>query len=74
MKKTQPPQYSESLLIRLIRETKTINDLTGLCNLYRELEKQNDIVITYKINSEVKLQQQTIIYGGDTLGKTPGVS
>lgn len=69
MKKTQPPHYSESLLIRLIRETKTITDLTGLCNLYRELEKQNDIVITYKINSEVKLQQQTIIYGGDTLGK-----
>lgn len=70
MKKTQPPQYSESLLIRLIRETKTLTDLTELCNLYRDLEEQKDLVITHKVTSEVQLQSWTILYSGDSFGKT----
>ncbi|MCX8533069.1 hypothetical protein [Chryseobacterium luquanense] len=62
------PEYSEKMMIGLIRETKTIDDLTNLCKLLRAVEKQNDLVITYKMNKEVRLQQQTIIYGGDILG------
>jgi len=68
------PQYTEALLVRLIRETATMEELTDLCKLYMDLEMQNDIIITLKVKAEVGLQQQTIIYGGDTLGKTPGVS
>lgn len=62
------PEYSEKMMIGLIRETKTIEDLTDLCKLLRTVENQKDLVITYKINREVRLQQQTIIYGGDILG------
>lgn len=63
-----PPHYSEKMMIELIRETTTIEDLTALCRLYKDLQKQKDIVITYKMKREVKLQQETIIYGGDILG------
>lgn len=63
-----PPHYSEKLLIRLIREEKTLSGLVDLCDLYRDLEAQKDIIITLKIKTEVMLQQKTIIYGGDILG------
>ncbi len=62
------PRYHEKMIIALIRETKTIEELTDLCNLLRDIEEQKDLTITFKINQEVQIQQQTIIYGGDILG------
>lgn len=62
------PRYQEKMIIGLIRETKTIEDLTDLCNLLRDIEEQKDLTITFKINQEVQIQQKTIIYGGDILG------
>jgi hypothetical protein len=63
-----PPHYSEKMMIELIRETKTIEELTQLCKLYKDLEKQRDIVITFRMTREIGMQQETIIYGGDILG------
>ncbi|MBO6184231.1 MAG: hypothetical protein J6O88_05975 [Chryseobacterium sp.] len=64
----QRPHYSEKMIIGLIRETKTIEDLTDLCNLLRDIEEQKDLTITFRISREVQIQQKTIIYGGDILG------
>ncbi|KFF26886.1 hypothetical protein [Chryseobacterium vrystaatense] len=63
-----PPKYSEKMILTLTKDSKSIEDLTNLCGLLKALEKQKDIIITQKIQREVKLQQQTIIYGGDLLG------
>lgn len=68
MKNTLPPHYSEKMMIGLIRDTKTIEELTDLCSLYKDLQAQKDIVITIRMAREVNLQQKTIIYGGDILG------
>jgi hypothetical protein len=62
-KNKKMPQYSESLLIELIQDTKTLEDLTSLCQLVKELESQKDLAITERICREVKLQQGKIIYG-----------
>lgn len=63
-----PPHYSEKMMIGLIRNTKTIEDLTELCLLFRDLKTQKDIIITDRMQREVNIQQKTIIYGGDILG------
>lgn len=68
MPEKERPTYRETMIIGLIRDTKTIEDLTDLGQLLRDIENQNDLTITEKIKREVQLQQQTIIYGGDILG------
>lgn len=54
------PSYSQKLLRRLIWETKDIDDLCSLCDLYRSLEAQGDITITYRLRAEVKIQQKIL--------------
>ncbi|MEI7486440.1 MAG: hypothetical protein WCJ72_03345 [Chryseobacterium sp.] len=66
-----PPEYSEKMIIGLIRDTKKIEDLVSLGELINDLESQKDLVITEKIRREIRLQQETIIYGGDLLDNKP---
>lgn len=55
------PRYSQSLLIRLIRNTKDIQDLCDLGRLFRDLQQQEDITITFRIKMEIKIQQELLI-------------
>ncbi len=64
------PEYSEVLLLRLIRETNSLDDLVSLCDLINVLESQNDLVITNKIVTEVQRRQRTFIHGDDLLEDT----
>lgn len=51
------PQYSQRLLIRLIRETVDRNDLIKLNTLYVELAEQGDIIVTARMVHEIKAQE-----------------
>lgn len=55
------PHYSQALLIRLIRQTKDIQDLCNLGMLYRDLKEQGDIIITFRLKMEIKIQQELLI-------------
>ena len=64
-----PPRYTEQTLIRIIQDCYDLDDLTNLCNNLRDLEENKDLTITSKIQTEVKIQQQVIIFGGKFLGR-----
>ena len=64
-----PPRYTEQTLIRIIQDCFDLDDLTNLCNNLRDLEENKDLDITSKMQMEVKIQQQVIIFGGKFLGK-----
>lgn len=49
------------MLIRLIRETTDIQDLCDLGKLYNDLQKQEDIIITFRLKMEIKIQQELLI-------------
>ena len=55
------PHYSQVLLRRLVWETKDLDDLVDLCRLYRDLEAQGDIVITYPLKAEVAVQTRLLV-------------
>ena len=55
------PHYSQTMLIRLVRETKDIQDLCNLGMLYRDLKEQGDIIITFRLKMEIKIQQELLI-------------
>lgn len=59
---SQPPEYSEALLLRLVDETKSRDDLVQLNALYVELEEQGDIVITRIIVNKVKAREYYFKY------------
>jgi hypothetical protein len=59
------PRYQEKMLLELIWDSQTLDDLVDLCDLLNDLEAQKDLVITAKMCQEVKLQQQKIIYSND---------
>ena len=64
-----PPRYTEKMMIRIIQDCYDLDDLTNLCNNLRDLEENKDLDITSKMQMEVKIQQQVIIFGGNFLGK-----
>ncbi len=64
-----PPRYTEKMMIRIIQDCYDLDDLTNLCNNLRDLEENKDLEITSKMQMEVKIQQQVIIFGGNFLGK-----
>ena len=64
-----PPRYTEQTLIRIIQDCYDLDDLTKLCNNLRDLEENKDLEITTKMQMEVKIQQQVIIFGGKFLGR-----
>ena len=64
-----PPRYKEKMIIRIIQDCYDLDDLTNLCNNLRDLEENKDLDITSKMQMEVKIQQQVIIFGGKYLGK-----
>jgi hypothetical protein len=64
-----PPRYTEKTLIRIIQDCYDLDDLTNLCNNLRDLEENKDLEITSKMQMEVKIQQQVIIFGGKFLGR-----
>jgi hypothetical protein len=64
-----PPRYTEQTLIRIIQDCYDLDDLTNLCNNLRDLEENKDLDITSKMQMEVKIQQQVIIFGGKFLGE-----
>lgn len=55
------PEYSQRLLIQLIRETSDRDDLVKLNTLYVELEEQGDITISARMVHEIKAQEQNFI-------------
>jgi hypothetical protein len=61
--------HSEQTLIRIIQDCYDLDDLTNLCNNLRDLEENKDLEITSKMQMEVKVQQQVIIFGGKFLGR-----
>ena len=63
------PRYTEQTLIRIIQDCYDLDDLTNLCNNLRDLEENKDLEITTKMQMEVKIQQQVIIFGGKFLGR-----
>ena len=63
------PRYTEKMIIRIIQDCYDLDDLTNLCNNLRDLEENKDLDITSKMQMEVKIQQQVIIFGGKFLGK-----
>ena len=65
----QPPRYTEEMIVSIINDCNNLDDLTNLCNNLRDLEQNKDLEITSKIQMEVKLQQQVIVFGGKFLGK-----
>ena len=64
-----PPRYTEKMMIRIIQDCYDLDDLTNLCNNLRDLEENKDLEITTKMQMEVKIQQQVIIFGGKFLGR-----
>ena len=64
-----PPRYTEKMIIRIIEDCYDLDDLTNLCNNLRDLEENKDLEITSKIQMEVKIQQQVIVFGGKFLGR-----
>ena len=64
-----PPRYTEEMIIRIIQDCYDLDDLTNLCNNLRDLEENKDLEITTKMQMEVKIQQQVIIFGGKFIGK-----
>ena len=64
-----PPRYTEQTLIRIIQDCYDLDDFTNLCNNLRVLEENKDLEITSKMQMEVKVQQQVIIFGGKFLGR-----
>ena len=63
------PRYTEKMIIRIIQDCYDLDDLTNLCNNLRDLEENKDLEITSKMQMEVKIQQQVIIFGGKFLGR-----
>ncbi len=55
------PHYSQAMLIRLIRQTKDIQDLCDLGLLYKDLAAQEDITITFRLKMEIRIQQELLI-------------
>ena len=64
-----PPRYTEKMMIRIIQDCYDLDDLTNLCNNLRDLEENKDLEITSKMQMEVKIQQQVLIFGGKFLGR-----
>lgn len=56
------PEYSQALLIRLVHETKDIQDLLSLTTLISELEEQGDIYIGSRLYMEMKTQHHFFKY------------
>ena len=57
------PEYSEALLIRIINDTKSIQDLADVGKLYQDLAEAGDIYISQKVISFSRVKQQELIYG-----------
>lgn len=55
------PHYSQAMLIRLVRQTKDIQDLCDLGLLYKDLAAQEDITITFRLKMEIRIQQELLI-------------
>ncbi len=64
MEAKRPRQYSESLQIRLIKQTKTIEELVDLTQLLKALWKQGDLHFSIRVQCNIRVQQQKIIYSG----------
>lgn len=48
-----PPEYSEKMILTLINNTTSIEDLMSLAQLIKDLEEQKDLIITEKIRREI---------------------
>ncbi len=59
------PHYSEKLLIRIIYDCVSLEDLVLLGQLYTQLEDQGDIKITRKILYHTKIKQYELVYSGE---------
>lgn len=61
----EPPkrQYSEAVLLRIINETTSIQDLADVGKLYQDLAEAGDIHISQKIISFSRVKHQEHIYG-----------
>ena len=57
------PEYSEALLIRIINDTKSIQDLADVGKLYQDLAEARDIHISQKIMCFCRVKHQELIYG-----------
>lgn len=60
---SQPPQYSQKMLERLLDECKTIEELCNLGALYKELSEAGDFPLTTRLKAFSMVKQQQIIYG-----------
>lgn len=57
------PEYSEALLLRIINETDSIQDLADVGKLYQDLAEAGDIHISQKIICFSRVKHQEHIYG-----------
>ena len=57
------PEYSEALLLRIINDTKSIQDLADVGKLYQDLSEAGDIHISQKIICFSRVKHQEHIYG-----------
>ena len=56
------PEYSEALLLRIINETDSIQDLADVGKLYQDLAEAGDIHISQKIICFSRVKHQEHIY------------
>ena len=57
------PEYSEDILLKIINETKSIQDLADVGKLYQDLAEAGDIHISQKIICFSRVKHQEHIYG-----------
>ena len=57
------PEYSEAVLLKIMNETKSIQDLADVGQLYQDLADAGDITITQRIKCFSRVKQQEHIYG-----------
>lgn len=62
---SQPPQYSQKMLIGLLNDCKTIEELCSLGNLLKELSEAGDFPMTAKLRAFALVKQQELIYGNN---------
>ena len=60
---SQPPQYSQQMLLRLLDECKTIEELCSLGALYKELSEAGDFPMSPRLKAFSLVKQQELIYG-----------
>lgn len=57
------PRYSEAMLLRVMNDCKTIEDLTQVGQLYKDLAAAGDIHLSQRILCFCRVKQQELIYG-----------